>query len=263
MKGFLLYSIFILFFACNHAQVSESKTVDSKINDTILDSVQVQNDFDSTQTGLNFNKGNNYQNTKNEMLRLRSALSNEYNLLNDSLSKSEFLDSASSIFSDKLLNEIIPYWYGTEWDFEGYTSVPNQGKIACGYFVSTTLRDMGLNINRYKLAQRSPVEEAEIIACDLNLFSKIQDMSIHKITAMFKYLEPGLYFVGLDNHVGYLLKNENGIFFLHSNYLENRVMVEEALNSFAFRSGNYYVSPISGNRSLILHWILNKEVPVN
>src|SRR5690606_907796 len=88
----------------------------------------------------------------------------EYMAITDTLEQNQFLDSVMEVFTLKLLNEIIPYWYGTEWDFEGHTAIPNEGKIACGYFVSTTLRDMGLNINRYKLAQQHGLNEARTIA---------------------------------------------------------------------------------------------------
>ena len=67
-------------------------------------------------------------------------------------------------FENYLVNEIIPHWYGTEWDFNGYTAVPNQGVIACGYFVSTTLLHMGINVNRYKMAQQAGLYEAQTLA---------------------------------------------------------------------------------------------------
>ena len=71
---------------------------------------------------------------------------------------------ANKIFTLFLLNNIIPHWYGTKQDFCAYTETPKQGVIACGILVSTTLKDMGLNVNRYKLAQQSPTNEAKTIA---------------------------------------------------------------------------------------------------
>jgi hypothetical protein len=38
-----------------------------------------------------------------------------------------------------LSKTIFPHWYGTVWDYNGYTNTPKNGVIACGYFVSTTL----------------------------------------------------------------------------------------------------------------------------
>ena len=47
-------------------------------------------------------------------------------------------------FANAITNTIAPAWIGTKWDFNGITEVPQQGKIACGYFVTTVLRDAGL-----------------------------------------------------------------------------------------------------------------------
>ena len=57
------------------------------------------------------------------------------------------MDSIGEYFEKQIVNGIVPYWYGTPWSFEGHTNQPHQGEIACGYFVSTTLKHMGLNIN--------------------------------------------------------------------------------------------------------------------
>src|SRR5688572_11801089 len=46
-----------------------------------------------------------------------------------------------------LRDSMFEYWYGTRWGFYGTTPKPRQGKIACGYFVTTTLKHLGLNIN--------------------------------------------------------------------------------------------------------------------
>src|SRR5687768_13237846 len=70
-------------------------------------------------------------------------------------------DSLSRLFTSLLTEKLIPHWLTTPWSFEGHTSIPRQGKIACGYFVSTTLLHMGFNVNRYKFAQQLPVNEAK------------------------------------------------------------------------------------------------------
>jgi hypothetical protein len=79
------------------------------------------------------------------------------------------MDSVSKVFQESLLNRIIPQWAGTTWSFEGHTSVPQQGEIACGYFVSTTLRDVGINLNRYTLAQQLPINEAKSLKINTDI----------------------------------------------------------------------------------------------
>ncbi len=67
----------------------------------------------------------------------RRSLKNDWSAGNISI------DSISKYFCEALVNKIIPYWYGTPWDFNGHTDIPNESNVACGYFVSTPLRHMG------------------------------------------------------------------------------------------------------------------------
>src|SRR5688572_9669176 len=129
-------------------------------------------------------------------------------------------DSLSSLFTHLLVKRIIPYWYGTPWDFNGYTAVPNQGVIACGYFVSTTLLHMGINVNRYKMAQQLPVHEAQTVACG----TAVQVITGTTAEACRADLDSrtrdGVYFLGLDgSHVAYLLKHNEKLFMIHANYI--------------------------------------------
>ncbi len=218
--------------------------------------------FDTLKCGLNFKKGQHYKNTKNKMITLRIGLNQFYSNLESPKQKENFLDSISILFSQNLLNKIIPYWYGTEWDFNGYTAIPNQGVIACGYFVSTTLRDMGLNVNRYQLARQNPENEAKTVSINKENSFTLKRDDFHSLDALLNKIKKGLYFVGLNSHVGYLYKNKHATYFIHSNYIQDQVMIEMATHSMAFESDIYYLSKISNNRIFALSWIQNKEIKI-
>ncbi len=283
MKNALPFLLLILFFSqisCSQEAKTENKTDVSK-NDiliSITDSIETdtsfvfddyyENGIDSAASGINFFPKGNYKNLKNEILLKRTDLKNLYSAAKDSLEKQKIIDSARYVFTDFLLNEIIPHWYGTEWDFNGYTNTPNKGVIACGYFVSTTLKHTGLNIDRYKLAQQAPHNEAKTFEPDSNLLIFNTDTlfgtnEINEFYARFgKTLKPGLYFVGLDSHVGYLLIKNNKAYFIHSNYIDGYVMTENIFYSDAFGSSVYYIADITYNDELIKKWLLNSEVKV-
>ncbi len=55
-------------------------------------------------------------------------------------------------FADKLA-AIHEDWMGTPWTFSGTSQTPKQGSIACGYFVTTTLQQAGIELDRIRLAQ--------------------------------------------------------------------------------------------------------------
>ena len=53
--------------------------------------------------------------------------------------KDKSINKIGEKFTSLLTDKIFPYWYGTDWDFNGTTQKPNEGKIACGYFVTCLL----------------------------------------------------------------------------------------------------------------------------
>lgn len=174
-------------------------------------------------------------------------------------------DSISSLFTDLLITKIFPYWYGTKWAFDGYSQIPNKGVIACGYFVSITLRDMGINVNIYKLAQQLPINEAKSL-CIGNTIIEIYNETVEQnISEIQNKLKPGIYFIGFDQmHLGYILKHEKGLYLIHSNYINSEgVIIEDIRKSEAFASfSRFYISEISTNKVLISKWLTNGEITV-
>jgi hypothetical protein len=128
-------------------------------------------------------------------------------------------DSVGSAFTNSLLAEVVPHWHGTSWSFTGHTETPGQGEIACGYFVSTTLLHTGLNINRYRLAQQSPSDEALMLSLGDTVRVTRRETGAKALEFWRSHLREGLYFIGLgEGHVGYLLKQRTGLYFIHANY---------------------------------------------
>ncbi len=172
-------------------------------------------------------------------------------------------DNIKTAFTNQLVDKIIPHWYGTPWSFGGHTAIPNQGKIACGYFISTTLRDMGINLNRYKLAQKSPIDEAKMISCGSEISKIVKDTPEKAFEEIDYITKEGLYFIGFDEgHVGYLLKREGQLFLIHSNYLSPvSVCMETLIESRVFKHfTKYYIVAISDNDTLLQRWLDNSTV---
>lgn len=198
-----------------------------------------------------------YTHTKMSAGQLRMRLRNEFR------KGSVSLKTVKTAFTDQLVDKIIPHWYGTPWSWGGHTTVPKQGKIACGYFVSTTLRDMGLNLNRYKLAQKSPIDEAKMISCGAPIDKVKQDTPEEAHEEIDRLTKEGLYFIGFDEgHVGYLLKREGELFLIHSNYLSPvSVCMETLKESRVFKKfDTFYLVPISHNETLLQRWLNDEQV---
>jgi hypothetical protein len=217
---------------------------------------------DTIPKNINFTPTGNYKQLKREIRLERAKLKAQFLNKVDSNSQNQFLDSLSSEITKSLINQIIPFWYGTEWDFNGYTAIPNEGEIACGYFVSTTLRDVGFNLNRYHFAQQAGWNAAKSIQKEEKLFVVRTDNVQSLQKKCNQTLKDGLYFVGLDNHVGYLLLQNETLYFIHSDYISDKVVFEIATESMAFSSNTFVICPITNNRALAKDWVLNREIPI-
>ncbi len=130
----------------------------------------------------------------------RKSLSGQYQAAATAEAQQKVLKTAGIYLHKVLTEKIYPCWYGTEWDFNGITETPNEGKIACGYFVSTTLKHVGVKVNRYKLAQKYSHAIVKTICTDVQVLSSFE--------TLMKTLHDGpddVYVVGLDNHVGMIM----------------------------------------------------------
>lgn len=153
-------------------------------------------------------------------------------------------DRARGLILEGIRDALIPPWVGTRWDFYGTTETPGTGEIACGYFVSTILRDAGFRVERVKLAQQASeyIVKTFSESTHIRRFRGGDEAAV--VDAVLKEPE-GIYVVGLDYHVGFLIRRDDGIEFCHSTYLDAAgVVCEEPVTSPAFASNYHVVGPV-------------------
>lgn len=213
--------------------------------------------LDSVRLNINYKPKGNYQTLKNTIRKDKTYFKSLYTINED-----KAIDTASKYLYTKLVNDIVPHWYNTPWDFNGHTNTPNEGEIACGYFVSTTLKHLGFNLNRYKMAQQAGLNEAIALQpkADLKIYRNLEFKTLNK--KVNDVYDNGIYFVGLDNHVGYVLIHDKIMYFLHSSYYDNKVLIELAETSPCFKSNIYVFAEITTNKSLIKKWILDETLKI-
>lgn len=255
---FTLLLIVVISSCSEVANQAEQPTVERK--DTVVQEESITTEQDTIPVRLsNFHlvdSTTSYTSTRASIKKERQQL----------LAQKLSSDSLSIIFKTALLNKIIPYWEGTPWAFEGHISQPHTGEIACGYFVSTTLQHIGLNLNRYHLAQQSPINEAKTLAIDTSAVQTFSEASsLANIVAIQNYLKEGIHFIGFDqSHVGYILKEKNQLYIIHSNYMDNiGVQIEPIQQSAVFQSYDiFHIVPLSTNEALLDYWVKGLEVKV-
>jgi hypothetical protein len=255
---FLLF-LCILCYACANEYKTSSTAVATKTTSEITATIPVDsNTIDAERLGINLKPKGNYKTIKQTIATDRAYFARQFQQNN-----STAIDSASSYLYNKLLNEIVPHWYGTPWDFNGHTNSPNDGKIACGYFVSTTLKHLGFRLNRYKMAQEGGTNEAITLQprAELKIYRNISQTTLK--TKLNNVYKDGIYFVGLSNHVGYVLIKNKELYFLHSSYCDDKVVIEKAANSPCFQSDIYVFAEVTTNRKLVQKWIQNTPIPIH
>ena len=159
-------------------------------------------------------------------------------------------------FVSIIVDSIFPYWYGTSWDFNGTTQTPGKGSIACGYFVSTVLRDAGIQLNRVKLGQSASQVFIKTFADKKDIktfFDKPLDLTL----SFIKSKGAGLFIIGLDNHVGFIYNNGNNTWFIHSKWVNPKAVVKEnaAESGILYYSKYRIVGKISSNKMLLDKWV--------
>ncbi len=159
-------------------------------------------------------------------------------------------------FMKAMTEKIFPYWYGTQWDFNGTTETPNSGSIACGYFVTTTLRDAGVSLNRVKLAQCASEEMIRALVAKKYIYH-LSGISIAAFDKKLRQLGKGLYIIGLDNHTGFIHVSDKGNFFIHaSGWYPYEVIKQEVLSAPVLTKSSYRVlGKISDDPTFLNNWM--------
>jgi hypothetical protein len=192
----------------------------------------------------------------------RSSVAADYRKASGRAAREEALTEAGDLLRTSVDETLFPYWYGTKWDYNGTTEVPGQGTIACGYFVTTVLRDAGVRLDRVKLARMASERMIKCLAGESHI-RRFRNAPLADFVADIAEWGEGLYIVGLDTHTGFIVHTGEDIFFVHSQgYGSEEVVRERAAKSPVLRSSRYRVlGKISEDDAFIDRWLCGKEFP--
>ncbi len=186
----------------------------------------------------------------------QQALKTRYRQAQTPSLKAHVLENTRESLVSVIRDELLPQWSGTPWSFNGTTEIPREGTIACGYFVTTILRDAGFKLQRVRLAQQA----SELIIKSLTSESYVKRFShasLSTFVASIRAWGYGIYLVGLDIHTGFIIHDSTGVWFIHASYLEPRVVLKEpAQHSPILRSSAYRVlGKLSADDALMVTWL--------
>ncbi len=201
-----------------------------------------------------------YQQTVWELQLQQKDFQKAYGRSWTQINQNKVIDSARQHIFDKIKNQLYPHWKGTRWAYSGTTETPRKGKIACGYFVSTLLRDVGFDLERVKLAQQASEKIVKTFAGEEDI-KRFRNKPIKTFVKEVTAMGDGLYIVGLDTHVGMMLVENGKAQFLHSaQSLFGGVRAENPLKSKVLKKSKYRIVGKALSDEVILKWLKGQKI---
>ena len=173
------------------------------------------------------------------------------------------VEGDARIVLEKALPAMMHCWLGTPWDFNGTAKGPGAGKIACGYFVATVLQDAGFRVDRYQLAQQASANILQSFlakdACALTIGEDYQAFA-----SRVEKRDPGVYVVGLDTHVAFLVVGSERFRFIHSSGSRPWCVVDEGReDAGALQRSNWrMLGNLTGDRAVLKRWLRAEKIVV-
>ncbi|MDR2949419.1 MAG: hypothetical protein LBV71_09440 [Prevotella sp.] len=197
-----------------------------------------------------------YPELKKETLERRAIFFKEYSGSKNNKIKQDSIIAEAQNYLLTISDDFFRSWYNTPWTFHGHSQTPGEGSIACGYFVTTTLRDMGFNIPRIKWAQQASEYMIKKVTTDIKRF---QQKPVKDVLDYIEAKGEGLYIVGLDSHVGYIYYLNGKMSFVHANYYRPQigVMSEPLIGRNPLNDSKYRVIGKIFDREMVQSWIQN------
>lgn len=203
-----------------------------------------------------------YASLKQTLTQSREELALRYRNARTKKDKQTIVGEARQLLESQM-PVMMRCWLGTPWDFHGTAREPGQGKIACGYFVTTVLQDAGFQVERVKLAQQA----SEVILRSMLPGEKLTrrvGVSYESFAEEMAHATPGIYIVGLDSHVGFVVVRDGTFRFLHSSGQMPWCVVDETReNANTLQRSRYRVfGSVTGNDDLLTRWLQQQPIPV-
>jgi len=237
----------------------------SSLEDPVLEELSFQSHQNpqSSSSGSQDNLQDNLQNyfqIRTEIKQRQRKFAQQYTEASSPKTKKEILKEARIYITDKIVNGLLPAWYGTPWEFSGVSQTPREGTISCGYFVGTILEHAGFKVDRIRIGQDYAENSIKYLTTDIRR-SRKQDF--REFVAESEARGPGLYVVGLDCHIGFIVQEkEKRLQFCHADYYQPEIGVR--CQSIDERSpladSKYRVVGKILDDQLIEKWILGEKI---
>lgn len=203
-----------------------------------------------------------YEVMKKDLERWRKKLHERYRKARTEQAR-QVVENDARVVLQSVLPEMMRCWLGTPWDFNGTAAGPGKGPIACGYFVSTVLQDAGFRVDRFRLAQQpsSRILTSLISGNDCRL---MVDLPYEAFADEVGRMNAGVYVIGLDTHVAFLVVSPDGFRFIHSSGSKPWRVVDEGSQDAAVLQKSRWrmLGNLTADDALLRKWLARETIPV-
>jgi hypothetical protein len=197
-----------------------------------------------------------YAEARKALQKTRKKLYRMYRKAESRAERKKVLKKAGGALAEGIDRGLFPFWYGTPWTMNGTTTTPGKGKICCGYFVSTILEHSGFRVRRARLGQQPSMYIIRTMV-RRRFIKGTSDWSMQRFVKMVRRMGDGLYIIGLDCHVGFLLVENGKVYFVHASYGTPPVVVKEPAFSSAILASSSYrkVGRLTADPLMLIRWL--------
>jgi hypothetical protein len=177
---------------------------------------------------------------------------------------------ARALLVRAIAGELFPAWLGTRWGLgpNSDASRPHQpGKVVgCSYFVTAVLENAGLVLeSRARFAQAPALWIERALLPAGGRVHRLGALDAEELRARVAALGDGLYLVGLDIHVGFLVVRGRDVRIVHASYAAPYTVVSEPITASEViansRARGYFVSALFQDDRLVELWLRGAAVP--
>lgn len=174
-------------------------------------------------------------------------------------------EAARAALYTTIVDELFPAWLGTRWSFHGTATRPHAPEgIACGYFVATILEAAGVRLaSRPRFGRATARAIARALAPTPSAHHRILSVPAYELERRLRALGDGLYLIGLNVHVGFVVVRGPVIRFVHASYTGAQQVTDEPLNGAvaieSSRAAGYFVTSLLDDLAPV--WLRGTEVP--
>jgi hypothetical protein len=201
----------------------------------------------------------------------RAALAARYDAARTGRARAAIRDEARAFVVGTLVADIFPAWMGmpSGGGPQATASLPHQPGmyISCSYFLTAALQNAGLVLeSRARFAQAPALWIQRALLPPGGRVHRYGGLPADALERrLADDLGDGLYVVGLDIHVGFLVVRDGRASIVHSSYTPPGTVVEEPIvaseaiaNS---RAKGYWISPLFRDDRLVELWLHRRPVP--